>query len=66
MKEEYDESSYFLNLCKLREEKFQGTLWKYGNPKVNVTQRSHWNSIHVTFSFERGVRTSLLMLLVDQ
>ena len=62
---EYEESSYFLNLYKLREEKFQGTHWKYENPKVNVTQRSPWNSIYVTFSFERKVGTSLLMLLVD-
>ena len=65
IKEEYEESSYFLNLCKLGEEKFQGTLWEYEKPKVNVTQRSSWNSIYVTFSFERGVGTSLLMLLVD-
>ena len=50
----------------LREEKFQGTLWEYENPKVNVMQRSPWNSIYVTFSYERGVGTSLLMLLVDQ
>ena len=50
----------------LREEKFQGTLWEYENPKVNVTQRSPWNSIYVAFSFERGVRTSLLVLLVDR
>ena len=49
----------------LREEKFQGTLWKYENLKVNVTQRSPWNSISVTFSFERRVKTSLLILLVD-
>ena len=46
--------------------KFQGTLWEYEKPKVNVTQRSPWNSIYLTFSFERGVETSLLVLLVDQ
>ena len=46
--------------------KIQGTLWEYEKPKVNVTQRSPCNSIYVTFSFERGVETSLLMLLVDQ
>ena len=50
----------------LREDKFQGTLWEYENPKVNVTKRSPWNSIYVTLSYERGVETSLLMLLVDQ
>ena len=50
----------------LREEKFQGTLWKYENPKVNVTQRSPWNSIYVTLSHGRGAETSLLMLLVDR
>ena len=49
-----------------QEDKFQGTLWEDENPKVNVTQRSPWNSIYVTFSFERGARTSLLMLLVDR
>ena len=29
------------------------------------SQRSPWNSIYVTFLFERGDGTSLLMLLVD-
>ena len=66
MKEEYEESSYFMNLCKLREEKFQRTLWESENPKVNVTQRSPWNSIYVTFSFEREDETSLLIILVDR
>ena len=28
-------------------EKFQGTLWEYENTRVNVTQRSAWNSIYV-------------------
>ena len=50
----------------LREEKFQGTLWECEKPKVNVTQKSPWNSIYVTFSFERRDGTSLLMLLVDR
>ena len=49
-----------------REEKFQGTLWECEKPKVNVTQRSPWNSIYVTFSFEREVITSLLILSVDR
>ena len=50
----------------LREEKFQGTLWEYENSKVNVTQRSPWNSIYVTLSYGRVAKTSLLMLLVDR
>ena len=37
--EEYEESSYFMKLCKLREEKFQRTLWENEYPKANVTQR---------------------------
>ena len=41
-------------------------IWECEKPKVNVTQRSPWNSICVPISFERGVETSLLMLLVDQ
>ena len=49
----------------LREEKFEETLWKYEKPKVNVTQRSPWNSIYVKLSHQNGVRTSLLMLNVD-
>ena len=58
-----------------REEKFQGSLWEnekrkatleYEKPRVNVTQRSPWNSIYVTFSFERGAGTSLLILSVDR
>ena len=66
MKEEYEESSYFPNLCKLREYKFQGTLWEYKKPKVNQTQRLPWNYINVTFSFVRGVGASLLILSVDR
>ena len=47
------------------EKKFQGTLWEYEKPKVNLTQRSPWNSIYINFSYEKGVGTSLLMLNVD-
>ena len=32
----------------------------------NVTQRSSWNSIYVSFSFERGAGTSLLILVDAQ
>jgi hypothetical protein len=32
----------------------------------NVNQRSSWNSIYVSFSFERGVGTSLLTLVAAQ
>ena len=65
----------FLFIVIKREEKFQGSLWEnekpkatfeYENPRVNVTQRSPWNSIYVTFSFERGAKTSLLILFVDR
>ena len=35
----------------------------FGNMKI---QRSPWNSIYVTLSYERGAKTSLLMLLVDR
>ena len=49
-----------------KEKKIKGTLWEYENPKVNVTQRSHWNSIYVTFLFVRRVRTYLLILSVDR
>ena len=45
--------------------KSQKTLWECENPKVNVTQRSAWNSICVTFTFERGAETSLLILSID-
>ena len=50
----------------IKEEKFLGTLWECEKPKVNVTQRSPWNSIYVTFSFMRMVRISLLILSVDR
>ena len=36
------------------------------NTKANVTQRSPWNSIYVTFSFVRKVGTYLLLLFIDQ
>ena len=38
-----------------KEKKLQGTPWEYENPKVNVTQRSPWNSIYVNFSYEKGI-----------
>ena len=47
-----------------REEK--GLVWEYEKPKVNVTQRSSWNSIYVTFSFMKRAGTSLLILFVDR
>ena len=49
-----------------REEKFQGSLWEYEKPKVDVTQRSTWNSIYVTYSFVRGAETSLLILSIGR
>ena len=58
-----------------REEKFQESLWENESSKStleyeiqgsNVTQRSSWNSIYVTFSFMRRVRTSLLILSIDR
>jgi hypothetical protein len=45
--------------------KFHGTLWEYEKPRVNVTQRSPWNSIYVNSLHEKVVGTSLLMLNVD-
>ena len=48
------------------EEQFQGTLWECENPKVNVTQRSPWISMYVTFSFMRKDKTSLLILVGDR
>ena len=58
-------SLLFFLFIYIREEKFQGKLSEYEDPKVIVTQRSPWNSIYVTLSYERGAKTSLLMLLVD-
>ena len=40
--------------------------WNMKSQGSNVIQRSAWNSIYVTFSFERGVETSLLILVVAQ
>ena len=57
------------------EEKFQESLWENERSKTtleyecqgsNVTQRSPWISIYVTFSFDRGDGTSLLILYVDR
>ena len=39
-----------------KEKKFQGTLWEYEKPNVNVTQRSPWNSIYVNFSHEKEIQ----------
>ena len=43
----------------------KGYFGECERPKANVTQRSPWNSIYVTFLFEIRVETFLLMLLVD-
>jgi hypothetical protein len=65
----------FLFIVIKREEKFQGSLWEnekpkatleYEKPRVNVTQRSPWNSIYVTFSFMKRDKTYLLILFVDR
>ena len=37
------------------EKKFQGTLWEYEKTRVNVTQRSPWNSIYVNSLHEKGI-----------
>ena len=58
IKREENSKGHFGNM------KIQNTLWECENPKVNVTQRSPWNSIYVTFSFGRRVGTSLLILYV--
>ena len=64
----------FLIIVK-REEKFQESLWEderlkatleYEKPRANVTQRSPWKSIYVTFSFIRLAGTSLLILSIEQ
>ena len=59
-------SLLFSSFIYLKGKKFQGTFWEYENPRVNVTQRSPWNSIYVKFSHENGVITSLLMLDVNR
>ena len=46
--------------------KGQKPPWNMKSQGSNVTQRSSWNSIYVTFSFERMVKTSLLILYVDR
>ena len=46
--------------------KGQKPPWNVKIQGSNVTQRSSWNSISVSFSFERGAKTSLLILFVDQ
>jgi hypothetical protein len=65
----------FLFIVIKREEKFQGSLWEnerpkatleYEKPRVNVTQRSPWKSIYVSFSFMRGARISLIILSVER
>jgi hypothetical protein len=61
MKGEYKESFIFL-IYLFKEEKFQGTHWEYEKEKVNVTQRSPWDSIYVKFSHSNQVGTSLLTL----
>ena len=48
-----------------KEEKIPRDILGNEKPKVNVTQRSPWNSIYVNFSHEEGDGTSLLMILVD-
>ena len=45
-----------------KKNKFQGILWVCENPKVNVTQRSPWESIYLNSSHEKWIPTSLLML----
>ena len=52
----------YLNIKK----KLQGKLWEYEKPRVNVTQRSPWNSIYLNLSHQKVARTSLLMLNVDR
>ena len=46
--------------------KGQKPPWNMKSQGSNVTQRSSWNSIYVTFSFERKAETSLLILVVAQ
>ena len=46
--------------------KGQKPPWNMKSQGSNVTQRSSWNSIYVTFSFERGAGASLLILVVAQ
>ena len=46
--------------------KGQKPPWNVKSQGSNVTQRSYWNSIYVSFSFERGAETSILILVVAQ
>ena len=46
--------------------KGQKPAWNMKSQGSNVTQRSSWKYIYVTFSFERGARTSLLILVATQ
>ena len=46
--------------------KGQKPPWNMKSQGSNVTQRSSWNSRYVSFSFERRVKTSLLILVVAQ
>ena len=46
--------------------KGQKPPWNMKSQGLNVTQRSSWNSIYVTFSFEGEAETSLLILVVAQ
>ena len=43
--------------------KVKSHLWNMKSEGSNVTQRSSWNSIYVSLSFERGAGTSLLILV---
>ena len=46
--------------------KGQKPPWNMKSQGSNITQRSSWNSIYVTFSFEREAKTSLLILVAAQ
>jgi hypothetical protein len=46
--------------------KGQNPPWNMKSQGSNVTQRSSWNSIYVTLSFEGVAITSLLILVVAQ
>ena len=46
--------------------KGQQPPWNMKSQEINVTERSFWNSIYVSFSFERRAETSLLILVVAQ
>ena len=44
----------------------QNPPWNVKSQVSSVTQRSSWNSIYVSFSFEREAETSLLILVAAQ